>query len=80
MTPLQLGELPGAFASAAFAPLNRPIAVSATPAKRTLFIVLPQAVVTGALLRSCDTVHACNDLSLREQGNRYGLRHRFIKK
>ena len=41
----------GAFdelASAAFAPVISPIAANDTPAKRSLFIVLPQAVETGA--------------------------------
>jgi hypothetical protein len=28
----------------------------------------------------CETVRTRGDLSWREQGNRYGLRHRFIKK
>jgi len=45
MGPLHPGTLAGNTASAAFAALNRPIADSATPAKRTLFIDSPQAVI-----------------------------------
>jgi hypothetical protein len=68
-------------ASAAYALPANPTAANDTPAKRSLFILLPQALVFRTpCWRPCETIHACGNLSSREQGNRYGLLHRFIKK
>jgi hypothetical protein len=44
-------------------------------------MILPQAVgLKVTPRRPCETVHTCGNLSSREQGNRYGLLRRFIKK
>jgi hypothetical protein len=50
-------------ASAALAPLIMPIVIKETPAKRSFFIVLPQAVVTDAFRRSHGFIHPENYLS-----------------
>ena len=51
--PLMHGlALIGVYASAALAPLIIPIVANETPARRSFFIVLPQAVVIDAFRRS----------------------------
>src|ERR1700722_14195459 len=69
----EAGALAGKAASAAFARFNRPIADSATPAKRSLFIISPQAVSTeGAFRRSRGCVNVSHN-SMRGRQRSIGL-------
>ena len=80
MTPLQVGVLVGRDASAAYALPTKPMAAKETPARRTLFIFLPQVVRFGRLQALFAIPFAFGSIfRWRNKENRYGLLHRFIK-
>jgi hypothetical protein len=70
----------GGSVSPARAALTSPKAANETPARKTFFIILPQAVVTGAL-QALLQIHDHPLVIIREgrEKNRCGLPRAFVK-